>query len=113
MPLVSGESRLSGARDLSTYLDRLREAPHAGRLLIRLVRPAHGATIESQALPDLPSSVLSLLASRPGGERPGLLGGRVLWERLLDLPEPVSGLRMVPVKIGRPLPAPAASKEGR
>lgn len=105
VPLLSGESRLRSARDYGSYMDRLCEQPRGGRLYLRLLRPARGAAVGSEILPDLPPSILSLFGARRGGDRPLLLQGAVLWERILDLPGPVSGLRSFPLRIGRARPS--------
>ena len=102
VPQFSTTSRLVGARDWDSYVQRLAETPRGGRLYVRLVRGARGTTLGGEALPDLPPSVLSLLSSRRDGDRPPMMQGKIVWERVIEIEGPVSGLISLPLRIGRP-----------
>jgi hypothetical protein len=80
-------------RDLGQLLQALDRLRRNNRLYLRLRRPAAGAVVAGEPLPNLPPSVLSVLAGAEGGPTTPRLSQVTLWEHELALDLALSGAR--------------------
>jgi hypothetical protein len=88
-------------RDFSQLLKALNELRSGNRLYARLTRPASGAVVGGEYLPDLPASVLSVLGSPDQGVSVVPLPVSPVWSADRATDNAVSGSRQLPLEVHR------------
>lgn len=88
-------------RDLGQLLQALNRLRRNNRVYLRLRRPAAGAVVAGEPLPNLPPSVLSVLARAEGGPTTPQLSQATLWEHEITLDLALGGARSLAFTITR------------